>query len=68
MVCPRYKWLLLQRRWTSAFHGGQGVTSVVECSAPRQGSELGAAASTKAIWWDMRLASLLTHLFVFLFV
>jgi len=25
-------------------------------------SELGAAASTKAEWWDMRLASLLTHL------
>jgi len=26
-------------------------------------SELGAAASTKAVWWDLRLASLLTHLF-----
>jgi len=25
-------------------------------------SELGAAASTKAVWWDLRLASLLTHL------
>jgi len=25
-------------------------------------SELGAAASRKAVWWDMRLASLLTHL------
>ena len=25
-------------------------------------SDLGAAASTKAIWWDFRLASLLTHL------
>ena len=26
-------------------------------------SELGAAAATKAIWWDLRLATLLTHLF-----
>ena len=25
-------------------------------------SELGAAASTKAVWWGLRLASLLTHL------
>jgi len=25
-------------------------------------SELGAAASRKAVWWDLRLASLLTHL------
>jgi len=31
-------------------------------------SELGAAASRKAVWWDLRLASLLTHLFVFLYV
>jgi len=30
-----------------------------------RGSELGAAASTKAVLWGMRLASLLTHLFVF---
>jgi len=28
-------------------------------------SELGAAALTKAVWWDLRLASLLTHSFVF---
>jgi len=27
-----------------------------------RGSELGAAASTKAVWWGMRLASPLTHL------
>jgi len=26
-------------------------------------SELVAEASTKAVWWGMRLASLLTHLF-----
>jgi len=25
-------------------------------------SELGAAVSRKAMWWDLRLASLLTHL------
>ena len=28
-------------------------------------SELRAAALLKAVWWDLRLASLLTHLFVF---
>jgi len=28
-------------------------------------SELGAAASRMAVWWDLRLASLLTHLFFF---
>jgi len=26
-------------------------------------SEFGAAALLKAVWWDLRLASLLTHLF-----
>jgi len=31
----------------------------------QQGSELGAAALTKAVWWDFRLASLLKHLFAF---
>jgi len=31
-------------------------------------SELGAAALLKAVWWDLRLASLLTHLFVCLFL
>ena len=30
--------------------------------------ELGAAALLKAIWWDLCLASLLTHLFVCLFI
>jgi len=29
-------------------------------------SELGAAALLKAVWWDLRLASLLTHLFFFI--
>jgi len=29
-------------------------------------SELGAAASHKAVWWDLHLASLLMHLFNFL--
>ena len=28
-------------------------------------SELGAAASRKAVWWDLRLASPLTHLLFF---
>jgi len=27
-------------------------------------SELGAAVLLKAVWWDLRLASLLTHLFL----
>jgi len=30
-------------------------------------SELGAAALHKAVWWDLRHASLLTHLFASLF-
>jgi len=30
-------------------------------------SEVGAAASTKAVWWHLHLASLLTHLFLFYF-
>jgi len=29
-------------------------------------SELGAAASRKAVWWDLRLASYLTHLLLLL--
>jgi len=29
---------------------------------------IGAAALLKAVWWDLRLAGLLTHLFVSLFV
>jgi len=33
----------------------------IGCGVHR-GSELGTAASTKAVWWGMRLASLLTHL------
>jgi len=29
---------------------------------------LGAAALLKAVWWDLRLASLLTHLYFILFL
>jgi len=36
-------------------------------SSVQRGSELGAVASTKAVWWDLRLASLLMHLLVMLF-
>jgi len=59
-------------------HGGGGITSGMNGSGgspiaaklvgnselgTRLGhSDLGAAASTKAIWWDFRLASLLPHL------
>ena len=39
-----------------------GIRNYAQGSAGR--SELGAAASTKAVWWDLRLASLLTHLFM----
>jgi len=35
------------------------------CGASVGQSELRAAALLKAVWWDLRLASLLTHLFVF---
>jgi len=31
-------------------------------------SELGAAAPTKTVWWDLHLASMLTHLFIYLFI
>jgi len=27
-------------------------------------SELGVAVARKAVWWDLHLASLLTHLFI----
>ena len=30
----------------------------------QRGSELEMAALTKAVWWDLRLASVLTHLFL----
>ena len=35
------------------------------CTTLAGHSELGAAASTKAVWWDLRLASLLMHLLYF---
>jgi len=49
-------------------HGG-GITSGIY-AAPnwmqaRLQSELGAEALLKAVWWDLRLASLLTHLFYY---
>jgi len=39
------------RNWVASLSGAVGI-------------KLGAAASRKAVWWDLRLASLLTHLFV----
>jgi len=50
--------------WLAGSHGG-GITSWSGSRnwPPWYGhSELGAAASRKAVWWDLRLASLLTHL------
>jgi len=50
--------------WLAWIHGG-GVTSgmsyVIQVAVGQ--SELAAAASRKAVWWDLRLASLLTHSF-----
>jgi len=63
--------------------GSQGVTAgalLLGCTHRRTGatrrlpvrfggrSELGAAATCKAVWWDLRLANLVTHLFVCLSV
>jgi len=55
MVCPVAAAADEHISWRARGDIGGGV---------HQGSELGAAAaSTKAIWWDLHLASLLTHLF-----
>ena len=67
--------------WLAWNHGGgitSGMYASTQCSyatAPglralaRLGaqSELGAAASRKAVWWNLRLASLLMHLYTSLF-
>jgi len=41
------------------------LSDYLHASAAKLGgqSELGAAALLKAVWWDLHLASLLTHLF-----
>ena len=58
--------------WLAGSYVGGGITSRMtvsarSCASAWHGqSELGAAASRKAVWWDLRLASLLTHLFSFL--
>ena len=38
----------------------------IGCRGSMGQSELGVAALPKAVWWDLRLASLLTHLFILL--
>jgi len=59
--------------WLAGSQGG-GITSEMYASthwshatAPGEArwgqSELGAAASRKAVWWNLRLASLLTRLY-----
>ena len=57
--------------WLAESHGGgisfgmYAVRNWMKAAAPseaRWDSELGAAALLKAVWWDLRLASLLTHL------
>jgi len=48
--------------WLTWSHGG-GITSGMSYMAIAMGQwVLGAAPSRKAVWWDLRLASLLTHL------
>jgi len=60
--------------WLAGSHGVGGITSGMNlrrilCVGAWHGhSEFGAAALLKAVWWDLRLACLLTHLFVCLFV
>jgi len=48
--------------------GGRTTGPGIPGTAARVGGhwEFGAAASRKAVWWDLRVASLLTHLFFFL--
>jgi len=54
--------------WLARSHGG-GITSGMSYIEVAVGqSELGAAPSRKTVWWDLRFASLLTHLFVCFFV
>jgi len=42
-----------------------GIYAAPNWMKARLQSELGAAALLKAVWWDLRLASLLTHLFYY---
>ena len=55
--------------WLAGSHGG-GITSGMNSPADlvrrsmAWAFEIGAAALLKAVWWDLHLASLLTHLFV----
>jgi len=59
--------------WLARSHGGGGLTngmnvSAGSCASAWHGhSELGAAALLKAVWWDLRLASLPMHLYIYLF-
>jgi len=58
----------VQQQRTGAFRGWRGVTSA---ACVRWQGSMGSrnwgcmAASRKAVWWDLRLASLLTHLLDF---
>jgi len=59
----------MQQQRTSAFPGSRGVTacSDVRCGfgithEARRAFGTGAVAATKAVWWDLYLASLLMHL------
>jgi len=52
--------------FTGDRHGDQSRDSELRTMVTGH-SELGVAATTKAVWLDLHLASLLTHLFVILF-
>jgi len=59
MVCPVAAAAPADERICWRARGGIG-------GGVQRGSELGAASSAnKAVWWDLRLASLLKHLFNF---
>ena len=63
--CPTS--LYAHRTWEKEKLGQRPIQTLRGKKTSRRGSagqsELGAAASRKAVWWDLRLASLLTHLF-----
>jgi len=50
--------------WLAGSHGDGGITSGILCVGMAWAFGIGAAALLKAVWWGMRLASLLTHLSV----
>jgi len=48
-------------------HGGGGITSGINVLGGSPTSTMAWAVGIGGVWWDLRLASLLTHLFISLF-